>query len=223
MPLLSVPVLQRLGAELAGTALLVFFGAGAAVVSTYGGGTLTPEGVAAANGLVIVVLIYALGHISGAHLNPAVTLAFAAFRHFQAREVLLYWPAQFAGALIGAAVLLALFGDALDAGVTGPSGSIAQAFTMEVVLSFLLMFVITAVATDSRAVGQAAAIAVGATVALDILIGGAISGASMNPARSFGPAAVSGQIDGLWVYLVAPPLGALLGGLAYTLMRGDQR
>jgi aquaporin NIP len=107
-------------------------------------------------------------------------------------------------------------------GTTRPSGSEAQAFGVEVLLTFLLMFVITAVATDSRAVGQAAALAIGATVALDILLGGAVSGGSMNPARSFGPAVVSGELHALWIYLTAPLLGAVLGALTYTLVRGDQ-
>jgi MIP family channel proteins len=219
---LAVPLTKRLAAEAVGTTLLVIFGPGAAVISEYRGGVFAPEGIAAANGLIILVLIYALGHVSGAHFNPGVTLSFALFRHFQPREVVPYWLAQFGGAVLGALILLALFGNVHNLGTTLPSGSQAQSFAFEVVLTFLLMLVITSVATDVRAVGQAAAIAIGATVGLDVLIGGPISGGSMNPARSFGPAVVSGELSSLWVYLLAPPLGAVLGGLAYTLVRGDQ-
>ncbi|HEY7269883.1 MAG TPA: aquaporin [Dehalococcoidia bacterium] len=220
---MPVPLTQRLAAETIGVALLVIFGPGAGVVSAYRGGALSLEGIAAANGLIILVLIYALGHVSGAHFNPGVTLSFAVFRHFQPRDVMPYWVAQFAGAMLGAAVLLALFGNVNHLGATQPSGSDAQSFGLEIVLTFVLMFVITAVATDTRAVGQAAAIAIGAAVGLDILIGGPISGGSMNPARSFGPAVVSGQLTSLWIYLIAPPIGALLGAMAYTLVRGDSQ
>ena len=220
-PLMAVPLPMRLAAELVGTALLVFFGPGAAVISAYRDGALSIQGIAAANGVVIMVLIYALGHVSGAHFNPGVTLAFALFRHFQPRDVAPYVAAQVVGGIAGAAMLWALFGDAIEAGVTVPSGTAAQSFGLEVVLTFTLMFVITAVATDARAVGQAAAIAIGATVGLDVLVGGPISGGSMNPARSLGPALVSGELDDVWIYLVAPPLGAILGALTYTLVRGD--
>ncbi len=220
-PLLGVPLPLRLTAEMIGVTLLVCFGPGAAVVSAYSGDTIQLEGIAAANGIIIMALIYALGHVSGAHFNPGVTIAFALFRHFQPREVAPYILAQFVGAIIGAAILWALFGDAVESGVTVPSGSDAQAIGMEIVLTFLLMFVITAVATDVRATGAAAAIAIGATVGLDVLVGGPITGGSMNPARSLGPAVVSGEIDALWIYLVAPPIGAILGACAYTLVRAD--
>ena len=220
-PLMAVPLPLRLTAEAVGTALIVVFGPGAAVVSSYQNGAITLEGIAAANGIIIVGLIYSLGHISGAHFNPGVTLAFTLFRHFQPREVLPYWAAQFAGGIAGAAVLLALFGDSLEAGVTGPSGTDLQAFGFEIVRTFLLMFVITAVATDARAVGQAAAMAIGLTVGLDVLLGGPITGGSMNPARSFGPALLTGELSDIWIYLLAPPIGAVLGALTYTLVRGD--
>src|SRR5581483_30990 len=177
-PTMAVPLPQRLSAEALGTMLLVIVGPGAAVVSDYRGGASSLEGIAAANGIIILALVYALGHVSGAHFNPGVTLSFAIFRHFHPREVVPYWLAPFGGAGAGAAVLLALFGDVHHLGATLPSGSEAQSFGLEVVLTFALMFVITAVATDTRAVGQAAAIAIGATVGLDILIGGSVSGGS---------------------------------------------
>jgi len=220
-PLASVPLPQRLAAEALGVCLIVIFGAGAGVVSAYRDGAISHEGIAACNGIVIMVLIYALGHVSGAHFNPGVTLAFTLTRHFQPKEVGPYWLAQLGGGIAGAAVLLAIVGDVANLGTTLPSGTEAQSFATEVVLTFILMFVIMAVATDTRAVGQAAAIAIGATVGLDILLGGPISGGSMNPARSFGPAIVAGELTSLWVYVLAPPAGALLGALAYQLVRGD--
>jgi MIP family channel proteins len=220
-PLLGVPLPQRLLAEMIGTALLVMFGPGSAVVSAYRDGAISLEGIAAANGVIIMALVYAVGHVSGAHFNPGVTIAFALFRHFQPREVAPYIAVQFLGGIIGAAVLWALFGDAVESAVTAPSGSDAQGIGMEIVLTFLLMFVITAVATDVRAAGAAAAIAIGATVGLDVLVGGPITGGSMNPARSLGPALVSGEMDDLWVYLIAPPVGAILGAFAYTVVRAD--
>jgi len=220
-PPMRVALPQRLAAELVGTGLLVFAGPGAAVIAAHQGGSLTLEGIAACNGLVILVLIYTLGHISGAHFNPGVTLSFALFRHFHWRDVVPYWLVQLAGAALGAGILRALFDDSVKNAVTHPAGSDLQSFGLEVVLTFLLMFVITSVATDNRAVGQAAAIAIGAAVGLDVLLGGSVSGGSMNPARSFGPAVVAGNLDGLWIYLVAPPLGAVLGALGYTIVRGE--
>lgn len=216
-----VPLPLRCLGEAAGVCLLVVFGPGSAVVSAYHGGALSLEGIAAANGLIIMVLIYALGHISGAHFNPGVTLSFALVRRFPAREIAPYWVAQCLGGLCGAAILLALFGNVLNLGTALPSGAETQAFAMEVLLTFLLMFVIMAVATDSRAAGQTAALAIGATVGLAVLVGGPISGGSMNPARSLGPALVSGELTSLWVYLTAPILGATMGAAFYQLIRGD--
>ncbi|HLF09339.1 MAG TPA: aquaporin [Dehalococcoidia bacterium] len=220
-PLSSVPLPHRLIAEALGVCLIVFFGPGSAVISEYRGGAISHEGISACNGLVVMGLIYALGHVSGAHFNPGVTISFALVRHFSVRDILPYIVAQFVGGIAGAALLLALFGDVANLGTTLPSGSEAQSFGTEVVLTFMLMFVIMAVATDARAAGQTAAIAIGATVGLDVLLGGPISSASMNPARSLGPAVVSGELTSLWLYLVAPPLGALLGAAVYQFIRGD--
>ena len=216
------PALARsLVAEVIGTFALVFAGAGAIMVdaNTH---ALGHVGVAISFGLVIMVMIYAVGHISGAHFNPAVSLAFALTRHFPWPRVAVYWLAQCVGAIIAAAILRGSLGNIAHVGATLPSGSETQSFLWEVVLTFLLMFVIMAVATDTRAVGEAAAIAVGATVGLDAMFGGPISGASMNPARSLGPALVSGDLHALWIYLVAPPIGAALGALAYQFVRGEQ-
>jgi MIP family channel proteins len=181
-------------------------------------GTLGPAGVAAAFGLAIMTMIYALGHVSGAHFNPAVTAAFAVGQHFPIARVMPYWAAQVAGAVAAAALLRATLGD-VPLGVTHPSGSDAQALAWEAVLTFFLMLVIVAVATDTRAVGQGAAIAIGGTVALGSLVGGPISGASMNPARSLGPAIVSGDLSDMWIYLLAPPVGAMVAVLVYRYLR----
>jgi MIP family channel proteins len=213
---------QRLFAEAIGTFALVFAGCGAVMVDAKTG-ALGHVGVALTFGLVIMAMVYATGHVSGAHLNPAVSVAFALARHFPWRRVAAYAAAQAAGALVAAAILRGSLGDVADVGSTLPSGSRAQAFLWELVLTFVLMFVIMAVATDTRAVGEAAAIAIGGTVGLDAMFGGPVTGASMNPARSLGPALVSGEVGALWLYVVAPVLGAALGALAYQAIRGGNR
>ncbi len=213
---------RRLAAEALGTFALVFFGAGAIMVDAEHG-SFGQLGIALAFGLVIAAMVYALGHISGAHLNPAVTLAFALSRHFPGRLVVGYWLAQASGAIAAALLLRASLGDVADVGATEPSGSDGQSFLWEIVLTFVLMLVIMAVATDTRAVGEAAALAIGGTVALGALVGGPVSGASMNPARSLGPALAAGELGNLWIYLLAPLLGATLGAVAYQLLRGEHR
>jgi aquaporin NIP len=209
-----------LAAEFIGTFALVFAGCGAIMVDAKTG-TLGHIGVAITFGLVIMVMIYAVGHISGAHFNPAVTFAFALTRHFPRGRTLAYWSAQLLGALSAAAVLRGSLGNIADVGATQPFGSQAQSFLWELALTFFLMFVIMAVATDTRAVGEAAAIAIGGTVGLDALFGGPVSGASMNPARSIGPALVSGNLHALWLYIVAPIFGAVFGAVAYQFVRGE--
>ncbi|MFL6040646.1 MAG: MIP family channel protein [Gaiellales bacterium] len=210
--------LRRLVAEAVGTFALVFAGCGAIMVDS-DTGALGHVGVAISFGLVIMVMIYAVGHISGAHFNPAVTLGFALTRHFPLPRVGLYWAAQMAGALVAALLLRASLGNVAGVGVTLPSGSDGQAFLWEAVLSFFLMFVIMAVATDTRAVGEAAAIAIGGTVGLDAMFGGPVTGASMNPARSLGPAIASGELSSIWVYLAAPLLGAAAAAFVYQFLR----
>ena len=168
-----------------------------------------------------MVMIYATGHLSGAHINPAVTIAFTLTRHFPARDAVGYVAAQVTGAVLGALLLL---GSGrmrpADLGATVPSVGVGSALVYEIVLTAFLMFVIMAVATDTRAVGAAAAIAIGGTVGLDALFGGPVTGASMNPARSFGPALASGQWTDFWIYLAGPLIGATLGAVAYQLVRG---
>jgi aquaporin NIP len=217
----QVPLARALVAELIGTFALVFAGAGAVMVDAKTH-ALGHVGVAFTFGLVIMAMIYAVGHISGAHFNAAVTFAFALSRHFPWPRAVAYWCAQFLGALIAAALLRGSLGNIAHVGATLPSGSQGQSFLWELVLSFFLMFVIMAVATDTRAVGEAAAIAIGGTIGLDAMFGGPISGASMNPMRSLGPALVSGDLHALWLYILAPLVGTSLGALGYQFVRGEQ-
>jgi MIP family channel proteins len=209
-------------AEFVGTFTLVFAGCGAIMVDSVSHGQITHVGVAITFGLVIAAMIYATGHISGAHFNPAVTLGFALTRHFSFRRVPLYWLAQLLGAASAALLLRIMFGNVAHVGATLPSGSDGQSLVLEIILTFFLMFVVMAVATDDRAVGQAAALAVGGTVLLDAMFGGPISGASMNPARSFGPALASNMWAHYWIYVVAPIAGAIVGAFTYELVRGER-
>ncbi len=212
---------RRALAEGIATFTLVFAGCGAIVVDDQRDHALGALGIAAVFGLVILAMIYATGHLSGAHINPAVTIAFAAGRHFPIRDAAAYIPAQLAGAVLGAAVLrLTWDGTPANLGTTAPTVGAASALTYEALLTAVLMFVIMAVATDTRATGAAAAVAVGATVGLDAAFGGPVTGASMNPARSFGPALVANDWHDFWIYVIGPVAGALLGSLAYQTIRG---
>jgi aquaporin NIP len=216
-------LLRRALAEGLAAFALVFAGCGAIVANTVHAGALGGIGVAATFGLVIMAMIYATGHLSGAHINPAVTVAFTLTRHFPVRDALAYVAAQLAGATAGALTLLAAWpAEPAALGATVPSVAAGTALLYEIVLSAFLMFVIVAVATETRAVGAAAALAIGGTVGLDALFGGPITGASMNPARSFGPALASGSWHHFWIYVVGPVVGATLGALAYQLVRGEQ-
>lgn len=211
---------KRSLAETIGTFGLVFATAGANVVNELSNGQVTHLGVGIVSGLIITAMIYAVGHISGAHFNPAVTLGFTVGRHFPLRELPVYWGSQLIGGSIGALSLLALFGKVGIMGGTMPRGSTLESFGFEIPLSFILMFVIMAVATDSRAQGAHAALAVGGTVGLNSIFGGPISGASMNPARSFGPALAAWNWGDHWIYWTAPFAGAALAAVAYNVLRG---
>ncbi len=213
---------RRSAAEALAAFALVFAGCGAAVTNASYDGDLGTVGIALVFGLVIMVMVYATGHLSGAHINPAVTIAFSLSRHFPAREALAYIAAQCVGAIVAALLLLAVWPDQpAQLGATVPSIGVGSALIYEAMLTALLMFVIMAVATDTRAVGAAAAIAIGGTVGLDAIFGGPVTGASMNPARSLGPALASGVWTDFWIYLVGPVIGAALGALAYQLVRGE--
>ena len=206
-----------------GAFALVTAGCGAIITNTTHPGSIGGVGISLVFGLVIMVMIYAGGHLSGAHYNPSVTLAFTLARHFPVREALAYIAAQLVGASTAAFLLLAAWpSKPAHLGTTLPSVSSGTAVVYEIVLTAFLMFVITAVATDTRAVGAAAAIAIGGTVGLDALFGGPITGASMNPARSFGPALASGTWSSYWIYVVGPVIGATVGVFAYELVRGPR-
>lgn len=190
------------------------------VVNAVAGNPIGHGGVAAAFGLVVAVMIFAVGHLSGAHLNPAVTLGFATGRHFPRGEVGPYVAAQVTGAILASLTLRGLFGDAGGLGATHPRHvSDLGATVLEAGLTAVLVIVILAVATDTRAAGSLAAIAIGATIGLEALVMGPITGASMNPARSLAPALVSADLTGLWIYLIGPLAGALAGVAAYGYLR----
>jgi aquaporin NIP len=211
---------RRAAAEGLAAFALVFAGCGAIITNSTHQGVLGAVGVSFTFGLVIMVMVYATGHLSGAHINPAVTVAFTLTRHFPRRDAIAYISAQLAGASAAAFVLAAAWSQKpAILGATVPSVSVSTALLYEIVLTAFLMFVITVVATDTRAVGAAAALAIGGTVGLDALFGGPITGASMNPARSFGPALASGQWHEFWVYVVGPLLGAAIGAFAYQAIR----
>lgn len=211
--------MNRYIAEAFGTFALVFAGCGAIVVDQTYGGVLGHTGISLVFGLVVMAMIYAVGNISGAHINPAVTLGFLFAGRLQAREVLPYISCQLAGAVVAALLLRLLFPEHGTLGATLPSGSMLQALVMEIVLSFLLMFVILNVSTGHMEKGIMAGVAVGGTVAFEAMIGGPVSGASMNPARSLGPALISGQLQGWWIYIVGPVVGMFL---AYPTCRWVQ-
>ena len=213
---------RRAAAEAFGTFALVFAGCGAIVTEAEHPGALGSVGIALVFGLVVMAMVYATGHLSGAHLNPAVTAAFALTRHLPAREAASYVGAQLLGAIAAAALLAAIWPSQPAAlGTTVPTVAPGSALAYEAILTAFLMFTVMAVATDTRAVGAGAAIAIGGVVGLDALFGGPITGASMNPARSLGPALVSGELGDLWIYLGAPLGGAAAGALAYQLIRGS--
>jgi aquaporin NIP len=213
-------LIRRAGAELIGTYALVTAGCGAIMVNAQTG-ELGHIGIAFVFGFIVLAMIAATGHISGAHFNPAVTLAFALTRHFPWRDVVFYIGGQLVGAVLAAITLRLLLGDVAGLGATVPNGSTAQSFGLEILLSAVLMFVIISVATDTRAVGAPAAVAIGFTVALDALWGGPISGASMNPARSFGPALVAGIWADQWLYWIAPIIGTSIGAMLYQILRSE--
>ena len=211
-------LLRRVAAEFLGTYALVTTGCGAIIVNSQTG-ALSHLGIALTFGLVIAVMVAATGHLSGAHFNPAVTLAFAFTRHFSWREVPVYISGQLLGAIFGALTLRGLFRLTANLGTTLPQGDLMQSLGIEFLMTAGLMFVITAVATDTRVPAPLAALAIGASVTLGALWGGPISGASMNPARSFGPALLSGVWYHQWIYWLGPVVGAIAGALAYQMVR----
>ena len=201
---------QKLLAEALGTFILVFAGTGAIVVNQVSGGAITHAGIALTFGLVVLAMIHTFGDVSGAHLNPAVTAAFACAGRFPWREVPGYFTAQITGALAASGLLRLLFPTASTLGATLPAGPPMQSFVLEIVLTAILMLTILSVSTGAKEKGITAGIAIGSVIGLEAMFAGPICGASMNPARSLAPALVSGSLEHLWIYLTAPTLGALL-------------
>jgi MIP family channel proteins len=212
-------IVRKFVAELFGTFALVFAGTGAIVINDLRGG-VTHVGIALTFGLIVLALIYALGDVSGAHFNPAVTLGFVAARRFPLRSVGPYLLGQCAGAILASLVLRLLFPEHGALGATHPAGSPWQSFVLEFILTLLLMVVILCVSTGAKEKGIMAGVAVGSVIALEALFAGPVCGASMNPARSLAPALVGGNLHDLWIYLTAPVAGALVAVPLCAFMLG---
>ncbi|KAM1058840.1 hypothetical protein ACFX2I_023534 [Malus domestica] len=210
---------KKVVAEMIATYMLVFATAGSAALAASDEHQVSKLGASIAGGLIITVMIYAVGHISGAHMNPAVTLAFAAVRHFPWKQVPIYAVAQLAGSISASFTLYVLLHPIKQLGTTSPSGSETQALIAEIIMTFSMVFIASAVATDTKAVGELAGIAVGSAVCITSIFAGPISGGSMNPARTIGPAIASAYYKGIWVYVVGPVIGALLGSWSYSFIR----
>lgn len=217
--------MRKYAAELIGTFILVFMGTGAAISNQVSGGAVSHVGISLTFGLVVLALVYSLGDISGAHVNPAVSLGFALAGRFPWKQTVPYIFSQCAGALLASGLLLFIFWPSLDEfplaarlGATLPAGTAMQSFLLEVILTWFLMLVVLAVSSGAKEKGLMAGVAVGAVVGLEALFAGPICGASMNPARSLGPALVSGHTESLWVYLLAPVLGAFLAVATFALL-----
>ncbi|HUP00498.1 MAG TPA: aquaporin [Gemmatimonadota bacterium] len=213
---------RRAFAEGIGTFFLVLVGTGTVMADALSGGAIGPVGIALAFGLVVAGMIYAIGHISGAHINPAVTFGFWSIGRFPGRAVPVYVAAQCAGGIAASATLRVVVGDVGDLGATVPSVSVPAAFTTEWLLSFALMFVIAAVATDERVAAGVAGLAVGLTVTFDALLGGFLTGASMNPARTLGPALVGGIWHAHWLYWAAPITAMIAAARTYDALRRSE-
>ncbi len=212
--------MRKYVAEILGTFAMVFAGTGAIVINDVTGGSVTHVGIALTFGLIVMAMIYALGDVSGAHLNPAVTLGFVVAGKLSPRCLASYIASQIIGALLASALLLCLFGNRAGLGATEPLGSAWQSFVLEAVLTGILMFVILCVSTGSREVGTMAGIAIGGVIGLEALFAGPICGASMNPARSLAPAIVSGHLSSVWIYLTAPFVGSVIAVPLWMATRG---
>jgi aquaporin Z len=202
-------------AEFIGTFSLVFCGTGAIIINEQTGGAVGHIGIAITFGLIITAMIYSFGNSSGAHFNPAVTIGFWAAKLFPKKEVLSYIISQILGAFLATTILKFLFPENINLGATIPTGSVLQSFVLEIILTFILVLVILSTSQGSKEVGVMAGIAIGSTVLLEAMFAGPISGASMNPARSLSPAMLSGNIQTLWIYILAPVIGALLSSAVW--------
>jgi aquaporin Z len=217
-PVVAINNMNKYLAELLGTFALVFCGTGAIIINQETNGAVTHVGIAITFGLIVMAMIYALGDISGAHMNPAVTIAFTLANRFSIKQVIPYITSQLTGAVLASTTLKYLFPSSNSLGSTLPSGLPMQSFILELILSFFLMLVIINVANGSKEQGMFAGLAIGVTVLLEAMFAGPISGASMNPARSFSPALLSNNFKHLWIYMTAPVLGASLAILVSKLL-----
>jgi len=212
---------KKYAAEFIGTFGLVFAGTGAIIINAVSGGAVTNVGIGLTFGLIVLAMIYAIGDVSGAHLNPAVTLGFFAAHRLEAKMILPYVLSQVSGALAASLLLRGLFPQHLTLGSTAPAGPALQSLILEIVLTAFLMFVILNVSEGAKERGITAGIAIGSVIALEALFAGPICGASMNPARSFAPAVVSQHLGNLWIYVVAPITGALIAVIGCRCVRKD--
>ena len=214
--------MKKYTAEFIATFAMLFCGTGAMIVNEITHGAISHVGVAISWGLIVMVMIYAFGEISGAHMNPAVTIAFAINKSFPWSKVLPFIISQLLGAITASLVLQFLFPTSTTLGATLPTGSALQSFVLEIILMFFLMLVILQVATGSKEQGMFAGIAIGSVVLLEAMFAGPISGASMNPARSLAPALVSNQTQHVWIYVTAPFVGALLAVITYQFLKNEK-
>jgi aquaporin Z len=213
-------MMKKCIAELIGTFALVFCGTGAIVINDITNGTISHVGIAMTFGLIVMAMIYAFGNVSGAHINPAVSIAFSLTDRFEKKNLIGYLFAQLLGAFLASGILKILFKEHKNLGMTLPFGDWQQTFILEIILTYFLMIVILFV-SQNKSVTQFTGVAVGATVMLEALFAGPITGASMNPARSIAPAIVSGNISELWIYIIAPIVGAILASLTWNLMKEE--
>jgi len=206
-------------AELIGTFALVFCGTGSIIINEISGGAVGNTGIAMTFGFIVTAMIYSVGDVSGAHFNPAVSIGFGLAKKMPAKEIIPYIIAQLLGALLASACLNFLFPEASTMGQTLPAGPVMQTFILEIILTYFLMFVIINVATGSKEVGILAGLAIGLTVLLEAAFAGPITGASMNPARSIAPALFAGELQHLWIYILAPIIGSALAVGSWKAMR----
>jgi aquaporin NIP len=213
--------MKRYFSEFVGTYILVFCATSASVTNTLSGGSLGLVGIAITSGLVVLAMIYTLGEISGAHMNPAITIAFGIAKRMSPKDILPYILSQTSGALLASITIKYLFPLSTTLGATRPSGSESQSFFLEIILAFILMLVILQVSKGSKEKGITAGIAIASVVSFEVLFAGPISGGSMNPVRSLAPALITGNLHSIWIYLLAPPLGACLAVFASKLIQPD--
>ncbi|MFI5204229.1 MAG: MIP/aquaporin family protein [Flavobacteriales bacterium] len=214
--------MRKYTAEFLATFILVFCGTGAIIINDISHGQIGHAGIATVFGLVVMAMIYSFGEISGAHMNPAVSIAFWISGRFPGKSVVPYVISQLLGAFLASAVWYILYPDHKTLGATLPAGTLLQTFVLEVILTFILMLVIMQVSTGSKETGTMAGLAIGAVVWLEAMFAGPVTGASMNPARSLAPAVFSGETEQLWIYIAAPLLGAIFGILGCVCIKGHE-